>query len=187
MYIIAGLGNPGLKYRGTRHNCGFAAIDELAKKLGARWNKKQFSADTAECRIGGEKALLLKPRTYMNLSGSAVAEAMRFYKLAPDRVIVIYDDVDLDAGHLRIREKGSAGTHNGMRSIVECLGTGDFPRVRIGIGKNPPQMDLAAYVLGRIPHGDRAMMERAFSDAADAAAEIVKNGVAPAQQRYNQK
>ena len=188
MYLIAGLGNPGLKYRNTRHNVGFAAVDYLAKELGLRFTKKRFRGVTAEGTVGGEKVVLLKPHTYMNLSGQAIAEAAKFYHLPPEKIIVFYDDIDLDLGRLRIKASGSAGTHNGMRSIISCLGRQDFPRIRIGIGKNPPYMDLAAYVLSQLTKDQQALIEAACQRAASAAELIVKNGTADeAMSRYNGK
>lgn len=185
MNLIVGLGNPGLKYRNTRHNAGFAAIDALAEKAGLRFNKKRFQGVVAEGKIGGKSVLLLKPHTYMNLSGEAVAEAMRFYKLTPQELLVIYDDIDLDLGRLRIKAGGSAGSHNGMRSIVARVGSEKFPRLRIGIGKPKPPMDLAAFVLQKL----RAEQKKAFlansERAAEAALEILRHGVEEAQQKYN--
>ena len=150
MFIIAGLGNPGLKYRNTRHNVGFIAVDALIKKMAFRSVKKNFQSAVFEGSISGQRVLVLKPQTYMNLSGKAIKEAVNFYKLPYQNLIVIYDDIDLDEGRLRIKPSGSAGTHNGMRSIISELGTGDFPRIRIGIGKNPPFMDLKDYVLAKL-------------------------------------
>lgn len=185
MNLIVGLGNPGLKYRNTRHNAGFAAIDALAEKAGLRFNKKRFQGVVAEGKIAGKSVLLLKPHTYMNLSGEAVAEAMRFYKLTPQELLVIYDDIDLDLGRLRIKAEGSAGSHNGMRSIVARVGSEKFPRLRIGIGKPKPPMDLAAFVLQKL----KAEQKKAFlansERAAEAALEILKHGVEAAQQKYN--
>lgn len=183
-YIIVGLGNPGLKYRNTRHNMGFLAIDALAKDTGARFNKKRFRGITAECRIEGRQVLLLKPHTFMNLSGEAVAEVVQFYKLPPERLIVLYDDIDLAAGSLRIKARGSAGTHNGMRSIIGAIKTERFPRVRIGIGK-PEKAELVSYVLGKPEKSQRADIGQAIENAAAAAALIVSKGVEAAQQKYN--
>lgn len=186
MYLIAGLGNPGLKYRNTRHNVGFAAVDCLAKNLGLRFSKKRFQGVTAEGMLYGEKIVLLKPHTYMNLSGRAIAEAAKFYQLSPEQIIVFYDDIDLDLGRLRIKASGSAGTHNGMRSIISSLGQKDFPRIRIGIGKNPPYMDLAAYVLSKLNREQKKVIEDACARAAEAAELIVKTGKADAaMSRYN--
>ena len=186
MYLIVGLGNPGLKYRSTRHNVGFTAIDALAKRQGLRFTKKRFRGVTAEGTIGSEKVILLKPHTYMNLSGDAVAEAAKFYHLSPEKIIVFYDDIDLDLGRLRIKASGSAGTHNGMRSIIARLTRQDFPRIRIGIGKNPPYMDLATYVLSKLTKDQKKLIEEACERAAEAAEMIVKNGSADAaMSKYN--
>ena len=185
MYLIVGLGNPGLKYRNTRHNAGFMVLAALAEKNGLRFSKKRFQGVVAEGVIAGEKAVLLKPYTYMNLSGEAVFEAVSFLKPDLSRVIVIYDDVDLELGKLRVRASGSAGTHNGMRSIVARLRSLGFPRVRIGIGKNPPYMDLADYVLMKLKKDQKQIMEEAASRAAQAVEELIKNGVESAMSHYN--
>ena len=182
-YIIAGLGNPGLKYKNTRHNMGFMAIDALAKREGVRFRKKQFQGITAECRIGGRQVLLLKPLTFMNLSGQSVAAAMKYYKLPPERLVVLYDDIDLAAGSLRIKAKGSAGTHNGMRSIVGAIQTEAFPRVRIGIGK--PDKALVAYVLGKPDKDARGAVQQAVENGAEAVQLLISQGIEAAQQKFN--
>jgi len=187
MYIIAGLGNPGLKYRNTRHNAGFTAIDALAEKNRLHFVKKRFQGITAEGVIAGEKVLLLKPYTYMNLSGEAISEAVKFYKTELSHVIVMYDDIDLDIGKLRIRESGSAGTHNGMRSIVAMLKSQSFPRIRIGIGKNPPYMQLADYVLMKLKGEQKKAFEENAVRAAEAAEELIKNGAQSAMAKFNGK
>ena len=187
MYLIVGLGNPGLKYKNTRHNAGFCAIEELARRAGLRFSKKRFSGAVAEGTVAGERVALLKPYTFMNLSGDAVAEAARFYKLPPQNIIVLYDDIDLELGRLRVRSRGSAGTHNGMRSILARLRTEDFPRVRIGIGKNPPYMQLADYVLAKLRGGQRQALAEACALAAAAAEEIVAHGPEAAMARFNGK
>ena len=185
MYIIAGLGNPGLKYKNTRHNVGWAAVDALAEETGAHFNKKRFDSKIAECRITGQRVALLKPLTYMNLSGRAVRAAAAYYKVPPENIIVIYDDVDLPIGRIRIRGRGSAGTHNGMRSVVGETGSEEMARIRIGIGKNPPYMDLAAYVLAKLKGPEKAALQKSEEDAAQAAVLIVGSGIAAAQQKYN--
>lgn len=187
MYLIVGLGNIGLKYKNTRHNMGFMAIDELAKRNGLRFNKKRFKGSVAEGTINGKKVVLLKPSTYMNLSGDSVIEAYRFYKPDPKDIIVLYDDIDLDAGKLRIRPSGSAGTHNGMRSIVAALKTYGFARVRIGIGKNPPYMQLADYVLQKLKGNDKKTLEEACTRAAKAVEMIVSEGVDRVMNEFNQR
>ncbi len=187
MYLIVGLGNIGLKYKNTRHNMGFMAIDELAKRNGLKFNKKRFKGNVAEGSLYGNKVVLLKPSTYMNLSGESVIEAYRFYKPDPKDIIVLYDDIDLDMGKLRIRPSGSAGTHNGMRSIVNHLKTYGFARVRIGIGKNPPYMQLADYVLQKLKGNDKKTLEEACEKAAKAVESIVSQGVDKAMNEYNAK
>ena len=147
-YIIVGLGNPGIQYARTRHNAGFMAVDALAKKYNVSVNRSKFKALVGDAEISGKRVLLMKPQTFMNLSGEAVSEAARFYKLTPDRIIVLSDDISLDVGKLRLRRKGSAGGHNGLKSIGELIGTDDYPRLKIGVGKKPhPEYDLAAWVL----------------------------------------
>ena len=147
-YIIVGLGNPGIQYARTRHNAGFMAVDALAKKYNVSVNRSKFKAFVGDTEISGKRVLLMKPQTFMNLSGEAVSEAARFYKLTPDRILVLSDDISLDVGKLRLRRKGSAGGHNGLKSIGELLGTDDYPRLKIGVGKKPhPEYDLAAWVL----------------------------------------
>ena len=143
MYIIVGLGNPGKQYENTRHNVGINVIDILAEEYGISVTKMKHKALIGEGRVGTEKVVLVKPVTYMNLSGESLAELYNFYKVDTSDIIVIYDDIDLDVGKIRIRKKGSGGTHNGMRSIVKCLGTTDFPRVRVGVSKPEPGRDLA--------------------------------------------
>lgn len=188
MRLIVGLGNPGDKYDHTRHNAGFDVLSILANKLNIQNTKLKGNALVMEGQISGEKVLLCKPQTYMNLSGAAVAELMAFYKLTPDRLLVIYDDIDIPQGHLRIRRGGSAGTHNGMRSILTCLGTQDFARIRIGIGENPGRYELADWVLSHYnTPEERQIAFDAFHNAADAAVEWVKNGVESAMRKYNTK
>ena len=148
MFVIAGLGNPGAKYADTRHNIGFIAVDYLSRQLNINVNKIRHKALVGEGYIGAEKVVLVKPQTYMNLSGESIMDVVGFYKLSSENLIVIYDDIDLSPGVLRIRPKGSSGSHNGMKSIIYLLNRDDFPRIRIGIGKQPEYMDLADYVTG---------------------------------------
>lgn len=186
MYIIAGLGNPGSKYENTRHNIGWLALDELAREQGVSVDRMKFHALTAQCVLAGEKVLLMKPTTYMNNSGEAIEEARNFYKIPTHNVIVLSDDINLPPGKLRIRRKGSAGGHNGLKSIIQCMGTDDFPRVRLGIGsKTHPDMDLADYVLGKFPKSEQKAIEEALKNAADAAELIVAGDVTGAMNRYN--
>lgn len=186
-YIIAGLGNPGRQYDGSRHNTGFAVIDELVEKYDIR-NAQRFGKSLmARGRIGDQKVILMKPLTYMNLSGEAVQEMVHYYKVDPkDHLLVISDDIDLPVGHIRIRKKGSAGGHNGLKNIIQNLGTDEFCRMRIGVGaKSRPDADLAAHVLGHFAPDDRKRMEEAYRTAAEAAACIVEDGPDLAMNRYN--
>ena len=186
MYLIAGLGNPGTKYEGTRHNIGWQVIDELAEKYNIRVLENKFKGLTGKGMIGSEKVLLLKPLTYMNLSGESIAEAVRFYKIDETReLIVIADDISLDVGQLRIRKKGSAGGHNGIKNIIAHLGTQEFPRIKVGVGDKPPRMDLADYVLSRFSKEDREKMEQAFKDAAEAVEVMIAEGPDAAMNQFN--
>lgn len=185
MYIIIGLGNPGKKYEHTRHNAGFDAIDKIAERHGISVNKIKHKALIGEGRIGTEKVVLIKPQTYMNLSGESVISAYQFYKIDIENIIVLYDDIDLDIGKLRIRKKGSAGSHNGMKSIIKCLNTQDFPRVRIGVSKPEQGRDLADFVLSRVPKDMQVCMDEAIEKAADTVEEIVSSGIDKAMNKYN--
>ncbi len=187
MYIIAGLGNPTKEYEKTRHNAGFDAIDVLAEKHGIQITERKHRAFCGTGFIGGERVLLAKPQTFMNASGESLREAADFYKIRPEQVIVIYDDISLRVGQLRIRTKGSAGGHNGIKSIIAHLGSQDFPRIKIGVGAKPDRMDLADYVLSRFSQTDRQMMEDAFQDAADAVEFMLADGADAAMNRYNRK
>lgn len=187
MYIVVGLGNPGLRYRKTPHNAGYMAADALAKSLGVRFSKKNFQAEFAEAFIGEEKVVLLKPLTYMNRSGESVAAAAVFYGVNAGRIIVIYDDKDLQPGKLRIRAKGTAGSHNGMRSVTERLNTEEFPRVRIGIGAPEGDMRLMNYVTHKLKREELAEYKDAASLAAAAVVEMIENGLEKAQQKYSSK
>ena len=185
MYIIAGLGNPTREYEKTRHNVGFDTIDVLADKLNTSVDEKKFKGLYGRGIIAGEKVILLKPQTFMNLSGESVREAADFYKVDPEHIIVIYDDISLDVGQLRIRKKGSAGGHNGIKNIIAHLGTQEFPRVRIGVGEKPARMDLADYVLGGFSKEDEALVKEACEHAAEAAAEILTDGPDKAMNDFN--
>ena len=188
MRLIVGLGNPGERYEHTRHNAGFDALSMLADQLGVKTAKLKGNSLLMESFVGAEKVLLCKPQTYMNLSGNAVRELMDFYKLTPDHLLVIYDDIDIPQGWLRIRRGGSAGTHNGMRSVIASIDTEDFARVRIGVGANPPGYDLVDWVLSyyNTPE-ERQIAFDAYHKAADAAEEWVKNGVESAMRKFNTK
>ena len=186
--IIVGLGNPGKKYEGTRHNAGFAALDHVAEKWGVRVTKAKFDALTGTGTAAGVKVLLMKPQTFMNLSGEAVRDAASFYKIPPEHVIVLSDDVSLDVGTLRVRAKGSAGGQNGLKNIIYHLNSEDFPRVKIGVGKKPrPDYDLAAWVLGKFPAEDQKAIDKACEDAVNAAACIIAEDCAAAAQKFNGK
>ena len=186
MYVITGLGNPTLKYSKTRHNVGFDTIDVLAKKYGIKVKKKQFKALTGEGFIGGEKVILVKPMTYMNNSGESVSEIVKYYKIDPDmELIIISDDLNLDVGVLRIRAKGSAGGHNGLKSIIKCVGTESFDRVRIGVGKVPAGTDVITHVLTRFSRADRVIVKESFEAAADAIVSIISDGIDKTMSKYN--
>ena len=188
MYIIAGLGNPGREYEMTRHNIGFAMIDYLADKGRVKVNKLKYKALYGETQIGGEKVYLVKPQTYMNLSGESIGDFVSFFKLPPENVIVVSDDVALEAGRLRIRAKGSAGGHNGLKSIIYHLRTDEFPRIRMGVGAPAhTEHDLADYVLGRFTREEIPVMEDAIIRAADAACTIIQDSVDAAMNKFNRK
>lgn len=184
MYIIAGLGNPGKEYAGTRHNVGFDTIDCLVEKYKVNLNKLKFNSVYGEINVNGEKVMLVKPVTYMNRSGITISEIVNYYKVPIENLIVIYDDIDIPVGALRIRPHGSSGTHNGMKSIVNHLGKDKFPRIRIGIDKNP-DIDLADYVLQRFNIDEREKINSIIKSASEAAIEIVQNSLDSAMQKYN--
>ena len=187
MYLIAGLGNPTREYEKTRHNVGFEAIDILADKAGTTVTEKKHKALYGKGYIGGQKVILAKPQTYMNLSGESIREIADFYKIEPENIIILCDDINLSEGQLRIRLKGSAGGHNGLKNIISPLGTQEFPRIRIGVGEKPRGMDLADYVLGRFPKEQQAVMEEAYRDAAEAACMMIEDGADAAMNHYNRK
>ena len=188
MYLIVGLGNPGNRYNMTRHNIGFHTIDYIADKYGVRLTKLKFKAVYGEGNIAGEKVYLVKPQTYMNLSGESVAEMARFYKIPPERIIVINDDISLETGRIRVRAKGSAGGHNGLKSIIYLLESDEFPRVKMGVGAPKQEdYDLADYVLGRFAKEEIPVMEQAIIKAETAVREIIENGVQSAMNKCNAK
>ena len=187
MYLIAGLGNPTREYEKTRHNVGFEAIDILADKAGTTVTEKKHKALYGKGYIGGQKVILAKPQTYMNLSGESIREIADFYKIEPENIIILCDDINLSEGQLRIRLKGSAGGHNCLKNIISHLGTQEFPRIRIGVGEKPRGMDLADYVLGRFPKEQQAVMEEAYRDAAEAACMMIEDGADAAMNHYNRK
>lgn len=183
--IIVGLGNPGKKYENTRHNVGFSTIDVLSDKLGIKVNRLKHKALTGDGTIKGERVILVKPQTFMNLSGESINEIAEWYKLPMENLIVIYDDVDIPVGTIRIRPKGSSGTHNGMRSVIYQLRSDEFPRIRIGIGKAPEEWNLADYVLSRFNAEEAVDVAKSIERAADAASVIVKSGIETAMNLYN--
>ena len=185
-WLVVGLGNPGEKYEHTRHNVGFLTVDELAERARVPVQRLKYRALTNTVELGGAKVLLMKPVTYMNLSGEAVGEAARFYKLPPERVLVISDDVSLPIGRLRVRRGGSAGGHNGLKSIIQHLGTDQFPRVKIGVGQKPhPDYDMADWVLSKFTGEDLKTITEAVKKAADAVACYIENGPDQAMNRFN--
>ena len=188
LYIIAGLGNPGKQYENTKHNVGFLTIDVLAEKLGIRVSKIKHKALTGEGFISGEKVILVKPQTYMNLSGESVRELVDFYKIDPEEeLIIIYDDIALAPGKLRVRAKGSAGGHNGIKNIIAHLGTQQFSRIRIGVGEKPAGWDLADYVLGRFPAEEEPTIRTALEQTVKACETILTDSVEAAMNQFNGK
>ena len=188
MLAIVGLGNPGEKYAHTRHNAGFDVIDILSQKLYIPVKKLKCQGMIGEGVAGGQKIALIKPQTFMNLSGLTVSEALNWYKLKPEEMLLIVDDIDLPFGQVRIRAKGGPGTHNGLRHIVQCTGSGDFPRVRVGMGAPPPQWDLADWVLGKFPDAEaRKIAFDAYMLAADAALCWAEHGIDLTMNRYNKR
>lgn len=184
-YIIVGLGNPGKDYEKTRHNTGFMALDLFSDKLGVHIDRLKYKALTTVFEMGGHQVLLMKPQTYMNLSGEAVFAAMDFYKIPLERVIVVFDDTTLDVGKMRIRKKGSAGGHNGLKSIIACCGGDDFPRIKIGIGKKPEGWDLADWVLGKYSEDDLKTLLQMYENSFEAAKLIMDGKAEDAMGKYN--
>lgn len=187
-WLIVGLGNPGNEYAKTRHNCGWRALDLLSEKLGCKIDKKKFQGLYGQVVKDGKKIFLLKPMTYMNLSGRAVLQLSAYFSIPPQRIIVIFDDVSLSPGGLRIRADGSAGGHNGIKSIIQELGSQDFPRVKIGVGAKPaPDRDLADWVLSTFSAQEEKLLQPALEDAADAALSIIENGIQATANKFNRK
>lgn len=185
-FIIAGLGNPGQQYQKTRHNVGFVAVDYIAAKLGVKIDRVKFHSLVAEAKIGEVRVLLMKPETYMNNSGVAIGEAAAFYKIPAERVLVLHDEISFDPGLMRIRRKGSAGGHNGLKSIIAHLSSEEFPRVKIGVGKKPtPEYDLADWVLGKLPKDDSDKIEARLDDIFSAAELIARGDIDGAMQKYS--
>lgn len=186
MYLIVGLGNPEADYANTRHNMGFNVINQLAEKYGIDVTRNKFKALFGQGIIEGKKVILVKPQTFMNLSGEAVIEFVNFFKISEENLLVIYDDFDTAPSKIRIRKFGTAGTHNGMKSIIEFLNTEKFARVRIGIGKPKEKyIDMASYVTGFIPDDERKVLEEGVNKGAEAVSEIIKNGIDSAMNKYN--
>lgn len=185
MYVVVGLGNPGKQYEKTRHNVGFDVIDILSKEYDINVSKIKHKALIGEGRVGNEKVLLVKPQTYMNLSGETLIDIYNYYNIDMENIIVVYDDIDLDVGKIRIRKKGSGGTHNGMRSITKCLGSNDFPRVRVGVSKPRPGQDLADFVLSRFRKEESDDIELGLEKAAKAVDTMIRENIDLAMNKYN--
>lgn len=184
--MIVGLGNPGLEYEKTRHNIGFMAMDALCEKYECECKKMKFSAYMGDTVIGNKRVLLLKPQTYMNNSGTAVGEAARFYKIAPENILVMYDDISLEPGIIRIRRKGSAGGHNGIKDIIEVLGSDNFPRIKIGVGAKPhPEYDLKDWVLGKFKTEDKDKVQTSLDNTVKAVNELLSRGIDSAMNKYS--
>ena len=185
MYIIVGLGNPEPEYSNTRHNMGFDTINKIAKKYNIEFSKTNFKGIYGTGIIEREKVILLKPQTFMNLSGESIKEIIDFYKLNTDNLIIIYDDIDIEPGIIKLRKTGGPGTHNGMKSVIKEIGTEKFPRVRIGIGKPEHKGDLINYVIGKIPEENKKILEKSTDLARDAVIEIIKSGIDKAMNCFN--
>lgn len=185
-FIIAGLGNPGLKYERTRHNAGFIAIDAVAKHFGAKIDKAKFNALIGECIVAGQRGILMKPQTFMNNSGVAIAEAAAFYKIPAERVLILFDEIAFEPGVMRIKRKGSAGGHNGLKSIAEHLGSEAYPRIKLGVGNKPrPDYDLADWVLGKFPESDLSAVCGRLDDVCASCELIVGGRIDDAMSRYS--
>ena len=185
-HIVIGLGNIGKQYEKTRHNIGFLAIDYIAEKWGAKIDRLKFNATVGEAAVGEKRILLMKPTTFMNNSGVAAKEAADFYKIPPENVIILHDEISFDPGVIRIRRKGSAGGHNGLKSLIAHLGSEDFPRIKIGVGKKPtPEYDLVDFVLGKFPEKDLEAIENRFSDIESAVKDIINGNIDAAMNKYS--
>ncbi|MFR1777986.1 MAG: aminoacyl-tRNA hydrolase [Clostridia bacterium] len=185
MYLIVGLGNPENEYANTRHNMGFDAINHLSRKLNINVNKEKFKGIYGDTILNGEKVILLKPQTYMNLSGESIIQFKQFYKIPPENIIVIYDDIDVDVGKIKIRKKGGPGSHNGMKSVVKELKSEDFPRIRVGIGKPMFKEMMIGYVLEKLNGNEREILEESTKLAANAVYDIITSGIDKAMNMYN--
>lgn len=185
-FLVVGLGNPEKRYTLTRHNSGFLCVDELAEKHGFKINKLKFKSVIADTKIGSHRVIVMKPQTYMNNSGEAVGEAARFYKIPPERIIIIFDDISLDVGKLRIRRKGTDGGHNGIKSIVQHLGSTDFPRIKLGVGHKPEQFDdLADWVLSEFKNEEAKPLKEAIDNACEALEIMLDGDIDEAMNRFN--
>ncbi len=185
-WLIAGLGNPGANYAKTRHNVGFRTADKLAEMLGVKIDRAKFRGLYAQATYRGQKIVLLKPQTFMNLSGLSVMDAARYFKLPPERIILLFDDISLDVGRLRVRAEGSAGGHNGVKSVIGALNSQSFPRVKIGVGAKPhPEYELADWVLSNFTKDEEKLLQPAIEDAADAALTVIEAGVPAAAAKFN--
>lgn len=185
MYLIVGLGNPESDYANTRHNMGFKVINELAKEYEIDVGRKKFNSEYESAVIEGEKVVLVKPQTFMNASGEAVIEFVNFYKIELNKVIIIYDDIDIEPGKIRIRKSGSPGSHNGMKSVVHFLNDENFPRIRVGIGKPDEDTNMIEYVIGAIPEEEKNSLDKGVETAKDAVIELLKNGIDVAMNKFN--
>lgn len=185
MYLIAGLGNPGVEYEKTRHNMGFQVIDKLAKDKQVELKRKKFEGLYGETNIQGEKIIFLKPQTYMNLSGKSIAEFVQFYKIPLEHVLVIYDDMDILPGKIKVRKQGGAGSHNGMKSVVHELQSEVFPRIRVGIGRTKEQEEVISYVIGHVEDEEWKLLEEGIDLATKAVGEFLINGIETTMNRYN--
>lgn len=184
-FIVAGLGNPGSTYAHTRHNAGFDAMDDISGKLGVKINRSKFNALIGEADISGARVLLMKPQTFMNASGTAISEAADFYKIPPERVLILCDDVSFDAGKLRVRRDGSSGGHNGLKSVATWLGSDNYPRIKIGVGKKPEEYELVDFVLGKLSDDDRKAISSRYGDIFSAVELIISGDIEKAMQICN--
>lgn len=185
MYLIVGLGNPGKEYENTRHNMGFKVLNKLSEKYSIPITKSKFNGKYGTGTIENEKVILLEPQTYMNLSGEAIKPMLDFYKVAPSKLLVIYDDIDVEPGKIKIRMKGGPGTHNGMKSVVNIVGTEEFPRVRVGIGQPIIKLAMVDYVIGYVPEEELKILNDGIEKAAEAVEEILKHGINYAMNKFN--
>ena len=185
MYLIVGLGNPEEEYSNTRHNMGFDVINKISEEYQIQVTKNKFKGLYGKGTIENQEVILLKPQTYMNLSGESIQEISQFYKIKPENMIIIYDDIDIEPGIIKLRKKGGPGTHNGMKSVITCLNTQEFPRIRIGIGKPQNNQDLINYVIGKIPKEDFQELEKGKEKAKEAVKEILKTNIDTAMNKFN--